>query len=101
MTNNILTDIQNRNGLRARASLPLLDVEAEYHRQMSVSAGAVHRAAWQTHRAEREAIRRSVIAEHRSKRPEFPTSLMGHWLLAAKVDRIFRERLQMHETDRP
>lgn len=85
----ILFNIGRRNALRARAKLPLLDVEAECRKQIAILDHAARFAAWEAQAEARATIRRELLVEHRRKTPDFPTGSMGRWLLEVEVSRAF------------
>jgi hypothetical protein len=78
----ILSVIASRNALRQTHGLPLLDVPAEYARQVSVAQRRQYYAACDEHADERDAIRREVLMEYRAKYgADFGASMGGRWAI--------------------
>jgi hypothetical protein len=78
----ILSDIASRNALRQTHGLPLLDVSVEYARQVSVAQQRQYHTACDEHADEREAIRREVLMEYRTRYgADFGASMGGRWAI--------------------
>ena len=74
----ILNEIIRRNALRHEHGLPLLDVETEFARLVSIERQREYRLTCDQHADEYESIRRQVLAEYGA---DFANNMGGRWAI--------------------
>jgi len=86
----IFAEVTRRNALRRAHGLPLLDVRAEYAREVSLAEWRKYHAHCNDHAADYEAIRRQVLAELRTKHGTgFRNTMGGRWAVAHETRKRF------------
>ena len=74
----------------------MLDLRAEYARQVWIGRREEYWAACDEHADEREAIRREVLAEYRERQgPDFPSTSGGYWAVGFKTNRRFAAYMEL------
>lgn len=90
----IETSVCDRNRLRRRSGLPLLDEEREIARTVAVLKWNERQTAINVHMAVYLKLRQEVLHAMRSERGDnFPLNSFSHCLLIAETERRFRKYL--------
>jgi hypothetical protein len=86
----IFTAILRRNKLRRENGLPTIDVRAEYVHEVAVAKQRDYHARCDEHAADREIIRKQVLAELRAQHgPGFGHTMGGRWAVGELTRKRF------------
>lgn len=92
----VFNEITQRNALRRATGLPILDVRAEYARQVSLAREREFRTFLEEHAEEREAIRGQVLSEYRERfGPGFGSSMGGRWAVGEMTRKRFAAYMEI------
>jgi hypothetical protein len=102
-TGEIFTTLTQRNALRRRAKLPLLDIRGEYDHQVGLAAARDYQAVCARFADERARIREQVLADFRALHgPGFGLSFGGRWAVGHETNQRFRRYMsETHSVHEP